>query len=101
MGVEVQWKNERGEILASLADPGVFVQMSGLLSRQTGSTCLRFIHPSGDACFNQLQLPHLSMELRNLLASIENTRWQRHLQEVLALVEGASAPHTYVWFLGD
>ena len=101
MGIDVYWRNERGEILAAVEDSDALAQMSSLLFRQTGSSCLRFIDPAGDACFNQLQIPVLASEIRNLLPAIETPRWQSHLQAVLSLVEGASMSHTYVWFGGD
>ncbi len=101
MGINVYWKDERGEILATVEDSDALAQMSSLLSRQSGSACVRFIDPAGDACFNQLQIPVLVSEIRSLLPAIGNPRWQSHLQAVLSLIEGASKPHTYVWFQGD
>ena len=101
MGIDVYWKSESGEILDSVIDSGALEQMSALLARQTQSTCLKFIDPAGDACFNQLQLPDLETELRYILGSVEIPRWRTHLQAILALVDGAHRTHTYVWFAGD
>ena len=66
MGIDVYWRNERGEILAAVEDSDALAQMSSLLFRQTGSSCLRFIDPAGDACFNQLQIPVLASESPSL-----------------------------------
>ena len=101
MGINVYWKDEHGEILATVEDSDALAQMSSILSRQTGSACVRFIDPAGDACFNQHQVPILAAEIRSLLPAISNPRWQSHLQAVLSLIEGASKSHTYVWFQGD
>ena len=101
MGINVYWKDERGEILAAVEDSDALAQMSSLLFRQTGSACVRFLDPAGDACFNQLQIPVLASEIRSLLPAAGNPRWQSHLQAVLSLIEGASKSNTYVWFQGD
>ncbi|TCT25683.1 hypothetical protein [Thermomonas haemolytica] len=101
MGIDVYWKDERGGILAALPDSNALAQMAGLLSRQTGSRCLQFIDPAGDTFFKQLQLPELSLELANLLPSVEQPRWREHLIQLHSLVERAVGVHTYVWFVGD
>jgi hypothetical protein len=89
MVINAYWKDECGEILATVEDSDVLAQMSSILPRQTGGTCVRFIDPAGDACFNQLQIPVLASEIRSLLPSIGNHRWQSHLQAVLSQIEGA------------
>jgi hypothetical protein len=101
MGIDVYWKNERGEALATLADSGALSQMAGLLHRQTGSRCLQFIDPAGDTCFNQRQRLELARELANLLQSVEQPRWREHLEQLCSLVREAVGVHTYVWFVGD
>lgn len=100
MGIEVYWKDERGEILAGVEDAGAFSGLGGLLYRQSGSVCLRFIDPAGDACFNQRQLPILLMEFRQLLGQL-NGRPRDHVQAIVDLLEGAARVHTYIWFVGD
>ena len=101
MGIDVYWKDESGAVLASVPDTGALSEMSELFFRQSGSVCLRFIDPAGEACFNQHQVPELAAELQVLARTVEAPRWQRHLQQVLSLVQGASRSHTYVWFVGD
>ena len=101
MGIDVYWKDEVGETLGSVEDSGVLSQLSGLFDRQSNSTCLRFIDPAGDACFNQLQIPVLLSEIRDLLPVVSNPRANAHLQEIASLLEGAVRSHTYMWFIGD
>ncbi len=67
----------------------------------SGSICLRFLDPAGDACFNQQQLPFLAQELRIARDGVSDPELVAHLSKVLALVERANAVHTYVWFVGD
>jgi hypothetical protein len=100
MGIDVYWKDERGAILGAVDDDGALSDISGLLHRQSGSVCLRFIDPAGDACFNQLQLPILLLELRQLLPNVPK-RASTHLHAIVRLLEGASRTHTYIWVLGD
>ncbi|NDK39738.1 hypothetical protein DT603_12885 [Pseudoxanthomonas gei] len=101
MGIDVYWKDELGEVLGAVQDNDVLAGLSSLLYRQSGSTCLRFIDPAGDACFNQLQLPVLAMEMRGLLSTVAHTRALAHLQTILTLLDGAVRSHTYIWFVGD
>ena len=76
-------------------------RLIGPFFRQSGSSCLRFIDPAGDACFNQLQLPILLTEMRHLLPSVSDALAQAHLQAFVGLLEGAVGSHTYIWFVGD
>jgi hypothetical protein len=101
MGIDVYWKDESGAVLGSVLDSGALTEMSGRLLRQSGTSCLRFIDPAGDTCFNQQQIPELVAELQVFAISVEVPRWQQHLQQVLSLLQGASRPHTYMWFMGD
>ncbi|UNK50648.1 hypothetical protein MNR01_06485 [Lysobacter sp. S4-A87] len=101
MGIDVYWKDERGEVLGTVEDNGVLSDLSHQFYRQSGSTCLRFIDPAGDACFNQLQRPLLVTEMRELLPAVSNARAHTHLQAIVDLLEGAVRSHTYIWFVGD
>ncbi|MCD9028794.1 hypothetical protein LDO26_11310 [Luteimonas sp. BDR2-5] len=101
MGIDVYWKDEFGEVLGAVRDNGVLASLSSMLHRQSSSNCLRFIDPAGDACFNQLQLPVLTMEMQGMLSAVSSARAHVHLQAVVTLLEGAVRPHTYIWFVGD
>ena len=101
MGIDVYWKDESGGVLGKVEDNGVLTDLSNALHRQSGSACLRFIDPAGDACFNQLQLPVLATEMRGLLSAVSDARTQTHLQAIVELLEGAARSHTYIWFVGD
>lgn len=100
MGIDVYWKDERGATLGGIDDDGSLSDISDLLYLQSDSVCLRFIDPAGDACFNQLQLPILLTELRQLLPNVPE-RASAHLLAIVRLLEGASRTHTYIWFVGD
>jgi hypothetical protein len=101
MGIDVYWKDEHGQVLGAVEDNGILSAMSDILYRQSGSACLRFIDPAGDACFNQLQLPVLVSELRALLPTLPSPRAHAHIQSVIGLLEAATQSHTYIWFVGD
>jgi len=101
MGIDAIWKDERGRILGVVDDPDLLCDMCDLLFNQAGS-CARFINPAGDACFNQLQLPFLAQELKQILASLPPSAASDHLVRVIELTEKAiGQSHTYVWFVGD
>lgn len=101
MGIDVYWKDENGGVLAALDDPYILSSLTSLFSRQSSSVCLRFVDPAGDTCFNQQQIPVLWTELRQLLPLITDPRATKHVNKLLELVEGATQPHTYIWFIGD
>jgi hypothetical protein len=101
MGIDVRWKSESGELLGFVEDNGASTALWGLFYRQSSSACVRFIDPAGDACFNQLQLPVLLAEIRQLLPAVAAARDQAYVRAVAGLVERAVRPHTYVWFVGD
>ncbi|MFE0501242.1 hypothetical protein ACFW0P_10730 [Lysobacter soli] len=100
MGIDVYWKDEHGAVLGVLEDDGRLGDISELLYRQSDSSCLRFIDPAGDACFNQEQLPVLLAEFRDLLPSVP-AKASAHVHAVVGLLEGALRTHTYIWFIGD
>jgi hypothetical protein len=103
VGINVVWRNERGESLGEVEDPTMLLSRFSTrnASPVSGSICLRFLDPAGDACFNQRQLPFLIQELRAARDGVGDPKLAAHLNKVLALVEGANEVHTYVWFVGD
>ena len=102
MGIDVYWKNESDQILGHLSDVDfVLSDLSDLFYRHPGS-CIRYIDPAGDACFNQLQLPDLASELRQVRNAVTDTRQVARLDDLIALVSRAhGTSHSYIWFVGD
>jgi hypothetical protein len=102
MGIEAIWKSESGEELAAVYDPHMllseFASDSALLSH---TTCLRFLDPCGDACFNHMQVPVLRTELASFVRAMPEGALRTHLQAVLSLCHRAVRAHTYLWFVGD
>ena len=103
MGIEVIWKDERGVSLGEVSDPRMLLSRFATrrASEVSGSLCLRFLDPVGDACFNQLQIPVLAQELRIARDGVTDPELADHLGKVLALAERATEVHTYLWFIGD
>ena len=101
MGINVVWRNERGESLAECA--AVYDDRLGHSVPPERSHCLQYIDPIGDAVFNQLQLPHLVRELEEVVAALVRVPEARkaQMQAVLEFVRGCVGVHTYVWFIGD
>jgi hypothetical protein len=103
MGIDAVWKDERGLELGRVDDSNMvlsrFIRTTHELSQ---TTCLRFLDPFGDACYNQLQLPVLAAELRAATSTDVAAGVRQHLENVLALAERAkNHVHTYFWFVGD
>ena len=78
MGINVVWRDERGHSLGEVEDPSMLLSRFAVrqASRMTSSTCLQFLDPAGDACFNQGQIPHLVNELIAAKESIDDLREQ-------------------------
>ena len=102
MGIDVHWKTELGEMLGELPDSDFRLSdLSALFYQQEGS-CVRYIDPAGDACFNQLQLPDLISELRQVRNKVTDTSQIARLDELIALISQAhGTTHSYIWFIGD
>ena len=102
MGIEAIWKDEAGGVLGEVGDPQFLLsRFTGMATSVQNSVCLRFLDPSGDACFNQLQIPILVQELRHAMRNVADPKLLAHLEKVLDLAERANAVHTYLWFMGD
>jgi hypothetical protein len=72
-------KNERGDVLAAVADPEMLFARLVRHSEWSNTVCLRFIDPYGDAVFNQLQIPTLVRELEARLSPVPSPqagRWR-------------------------
>ena len=99
MGVDLKWQDENGESLGGVGDSRN--EFSRALSSEdlAGTTCLRFIDLYGDALFNQLQIPDLIREMRQLA---KNAGASPTLSGMIELAESARGEtHTYLNFLGD
>ena len=101
MGIDLQWIDERGEILERVLDERNLISEIIEAARK-GSVCLRFIDPYGDAVFNQLQIPVLIEELQAITPSALGYEATRHYEEVIELATKANGRiHTYLKFYGD
>jgi hypothetical protein len=102
VGIDVRVESENGEVVSELLDP--WGQTQGLLPRASDpdSRCLCFVDRSGDAVFNQLQIPVLITELRRQLEVVTHPAVLEHGNGILKLVESAAQRvHIYVRFIGD
>jgi hypothetical protein len=102
MGINVRTETENGERLGEWGDP--HNRTKALLPSVSDSSfyCLRFVDRSGDASFNQAQIPFLASEIRRQLAKIADRATRDHGEAILRLVESAEGKaHVFVRFIGD
>ena len=101
MGIDVEWRDESGKVLAQILDARSLLQ-SALADASLQSTqFLRFIDAYGDATFNQLQLPGLISEFKGVARSC-TAEAALHMSSISKLLARASSEaHTYVTFVGD
>ena len=101
MGIDVQLRDESGEILALVGDPQM-VLASATRNRFTGTRLLKYIVPWGDAIFNEAQAMDLANDIYNVKSENQGTPLFEILSAVEPLVERLSKEvHTYLWFVGD
>ena len=104
MGVDVAWVDADHKPLQQVFDPKQ--NLTRLASSRwptlSGTVCLRFIDPFGDAVFNQAQIPELVRELRQEILVVSDAQTRAHLETVVRLIEKSiSKVHTYIKFIGD
>lgn len=90
-------ESESGERLAAFEDGGID---SRLLDRATATGLLRFADPYGDLVINQLQLPVLVEELRQIGAESYEADLQPHIERLIRFLEESQGVHLYVRFFG-
>lgn len=102
MGVNLRWENENGKEMGAVLDPHMIISKIVLKKNLQNTTCLRFIDPYGNAVFNQIQIPILISEIRDILQSESDPDIRDHLQCVLDLAgKSVGKTHTYLRFIGD
>lgn len=101
MGIIVQLRSERGEILDEVLDSkDILARASG--KSFSGSRLLCYIVPWGDAIFNQSQADDLASDISRILADQSGSDVAHHLRKIDPLiVRLSSESHRYVWFIGD
>ena len=92
-------ETERGELVADFKESGIDVRI--VERAPTSSCCLRFIDPYGNTLINQLQLPVLVAELRELRDSSLETDLRENIEEAIQFIESSEDVHIYIRFVGD
>jgi hypothetical protein len=100
MPILVEIIDERG---VRQGEPWDHARSGEFLSQATsGTCCLRFIDPYGDATFNQLQLPVLLDELAAYCTALPDGELAAVGTELVAFLQQAvDQVHVYVRFVGD
>jgi len=102
VGIDIQWEDERGELLDRISDDGDLVGQILAAARTEDSACLRFVDRYGDTVFNQPQIPVLVAELEAVPDDNLNSDARTHRQKIVGLATRArSKVHTYLKFYGD
>ena len=102
MGIDLRWEREDGTSLEAVDDPRSHLAHLVQRADLTGTVCLRFLDPYGDATFNQLQIPVLRAEIEHVMSTEDAPQVRDHLRQILNLVGKASGEaHTYLKFVGD
>jgi hypothetical protein len=97
--IGLQREDERGEVLEWHAAEGIPLELLGLASAT--STCVRFIDPHGDTLFNQLQLPFLIEEVRDIRDKLSDPSRIAAFSTLIRFLEASLDVHVYVRFVGD
>jgi hypothetical protein len=97
--IGMQRETEGGELIATFRESGIDVRI--VARAPASSCCLRFIDPYGDTVINQLQLPVLVAELRELRDSCPEADLREHIEEAITFIEESKDDYSYIRFLGD
>jgi hypothetical protein len=101
MGIDAFLEDETGAKFGEVLDERNVLLRAVLAGGHDSTVCLRFIQPWGDTTFNQLQVPHLIVELRALREPVEPTT-REALDALVVLADRATKKaHLYVKFYGD
>jgi hypothetical protein len=101
MGIEVQLRNESGEVIDEVGDSHMVLSRAALKSF-SGTRLLRYLAPWGDAMFNQAQASDLANDIQMVKSAYPSTPLSEMLCKVEPLVEKLSREtHVYLWFVGD
>ena len=102
MGIDLQWEDERGNMLERILDDQGLTAQILAAANVAGSVCLRFVDPYGDTVFNQQQISVFLEELRAVPAEKLSPAARSHRDKVAALAMKAQGKvHTYLKFYGD
>jgi hypothetical protein len=101
MGIEVELRGERGEVIDKVSDPQM-VLARAVQKTFSGTRLLRYLVPWGDAVFNQAQARDLANDIHLVKSANPGTPLFDLLSQVEPLVEKLSREtHLYLWFVGD
>jgi len=97
--IGLQREDESGRVLERHTDDGIPLEMLDLAPPT--STCVRCIDPYGDTVFNQLQLPILIEEVRQIREEVSDPGRVAAFGAVIRFLEASRTAHVYVRFVGD
>jgi hypothetical protein len=98
--IGLQRENENGDVLATY-EPDDGISLEIVKNASPNSVCLRFIDPYGDVVFNQVQLPVLIHELRDMIDHAQDASLKQRLGSVVEFLVASRDIHVYVRFVGD
>ena len=101
MGIDVQLRGERGDVVGEVGD-GTMALSRAAQGALTETRLLRYLMPYGDTVFNQAQARDLADDIQGVVRERAGTPLVDLLTKVLPLVERLSSEvHLYLWFVGD
>lgn len=101
MGINVQLRQESGEILAEVFDDKMVLSRAAL-STLSDTRLMKYLLPWGDAIFNQAQAADLANDISKTKMANPGGPLSQLLSEIEPLVERlANETHLYLWFVGD
>src|SRR5215510_4078010 len=100
MGIDVQLREETGEILGEVSDSDMVLSRAAQ-NQFTETRLLKYLVPWGDAVFNQAQARDLSDDIAGIRGQRMGSALAVRLGEVQELVDRLSTEtHLYLWFVG-
>lgn len=103
MGIVVELRNQRGEVLGRAGEHASNSGAGYLPDFDSKEfPLLRYIDPYGTTVFNEGQMQDLLPELRLLRQRAEKAETERVIDGIIELTtKGTETPHLFLWWIGD
>jgi hypothetical protein len=101
MAIDVFWQTEQGDVIEKWSDGHDTVGHLMYEHDTSGTCCLRFVDPYGNASFNHKQVPELISDLESVLGRHEGCEEKAKVESLIAFLKKTEGSKAHIGFYGD
>ena len=101
MAINVFWQDEWGNVIEPWADNHATINHLIYEHGTSGTSCLRFADPYGNALFNHLQIPELISDLELVVGRHEGCEEISRVESLIAFLRKTEGSKAHIGFYGD